>query len=385
MIRSAFILFFSVGLYSFSQAQTILLDKVYGFIEANDLKKATEAIAAAEKHVTTSNDPRTYYLKSYVYRLAFSTAEGTQRDEWRSLSLLSYEKCKALDQQGNYTSSLKQLYDYIVASIYNDASNYFNEQEYQQSIEYYSLYLKTTKNLTDNWLDANYYLGTAYYETEQLDSALSYFTVLWNREYKNPTFYVDYAYLNMALERPFETLECLERGLVYYPEVYDLHVARLNALSKFERYEELSPIIEDFIVEHPDNVDVLLLAGSVFEKMQKLTSGIQYFNKAESVYQQIIALDSGHFEASYNLGVLYYNEAVDLVNKNDLETDIEELTLILEKSTRLFEMALPLLRSIYNPNNPNVKLLGALQAIYYNLNMKGELEEVTALLSSLQG
>jgi tetratricopeptide (TPR) repeat protein len=125
------------------------------------------------------------------------------------------------------------------------------------------------------------------------------------------------------------------------------------------------------------------MAGTVYQKNRTSTNWDSYLKKAERVYKQLIAMEPDNFDANYNLGVLYYNEAVDIVNKNDIDTDIDELTKVLEFSTELFKKALPYLLNIYDSQEPNLKLVTALQAIYYNLNLKDELNEINAVLKGL--
>ena len=53
------------------------------------------------------------------------------------------------------------------------------------------------------------------------------------------------------------------------------------------------------------------------------------FNKSESNYEQILEKDTVHIKALHNLGVLYYNQALHLLNQSKktglTEDEIDEL------------------------------------------------------------
>jgi tetratricopeptide (TPR) repeat protein len=149
------------------------------------------------------------------------------------------------------------------------------------------------------------------------------------------------------------------------------------------RYNELEPMIESLLKENPDNIEIKLVAATTYERNKSDSTVKSYTEKAALLYKEILTIEPANYDANYNLGVLYYNEAVDLINKNDVETDLEQLGKILEKSARLFELSLPYLLKIFNPLKPDVKLLTALKAIYYNLNMKPEFNAISLLITSV--
>jgi tetratricopeptide (TPR) repeat protein len=296
--------------------------------------------------------------------------------------LASLKRCKSLDRDGSLGPQLKQLNDFISVSIYNDGTESYNIESYNESVTYFGEYLSINAN-TQMWLDANYFIGSSYYNLNKLDSARKFLELVKEKNYDQPIVYSDltYLYLKLGFKKP--ALNVVDEGLRRYSDNFDLQVAELNALSKFQVFDTLEQKSEKFLVAHPDNIEVLLLTAASYEKNKKEDTRIKYFLKSESLYKRILAIDSSNYDANYNLGVLYYNEAVELVNTSNVETNVDELGKILEKSSRLFEQALPHLLSIYDRKNANIKLLQALQAIYYNLNMKTQLLDVNEKIKSL--
>jgi tetratricopeptide (TPR) repeat protein len=365
-----------------AQGQIALLDKVYDFIQRRELEKAESAILIAEKNVTTANDARTYYLKAFIYKDLFAATQENRRDEFRNTCWASLKKCKVLDHDDSFKQPLKQINDFIIASIYNDATEKYNKQIYQQSIAYFHQYIDMSQVHDTYWLDANYFIGSAYYTLQNLDSAKRYFQIVKDKNYDQPILFVDLSYLYYTEKNEEQAIKTIESGLKKYPEYFDLQIAQLNILAGFNRDSLLVIKAEEFLNSDPNNIEVLLMTATAYERTNK-DDDLTYFHKAEKVYKKVIELDPKNFDANYNLGVLYYNEAVDIVNKNDFDTEITELTKILEKSTSLFENSLPLLLTIYESSRDNLKLLQALQAIYYNLNKKEELNEINTAIKKL--
>lgn len=90
--------------------------------------------------------------------------------------------------------------------------------------------------------------------------------------------------------------------------------------------------------------------------------------KAEKVYKEILLLDSNNISANYNLGIIYYNQGVDIVNHMDYSLDLMELTLIQDEILVLFKKSLPYMKKAYDLNPTRRETLIGLQGIYFSLN-----------------
>jgi tetratricopeptide (TPR) repeat protein len=361
-------------------AQVALLDRVYDMIQKSELNRAMEAIALAEKNTITAMDARTFYLKAFVNK-ELLMSDTANRVQYRDIMIASIQRCQELDSQRTFDKAIIDLRDFALASVFNDGSDSFNHQRYEECIQLFKWYCKLAEDEDSYFLDAKYFIGSSYNELHTPDSALAYFEFVKARNYDQPLLYVDLSYLYFNKNEEQHAMAALEAGLTHFPTHFDLQIAQLNVLAGFQRYDTLEHILEKFLVKNPDNIDALLMAGTTYEKNRTEETRAMHLEKAEKVYREVIRIDPENFDANYNLGVLFYNEAVDIVNKNDIDTDIAELTKVLERSTVLFEKALPLLLVIHDPNESSLKLLQALQAIYYNLNMKVELLEVNNLIA----
>jgi TolA-binding protein len=363
--------------------QVALLDRVYDYIQEGDLKRAEEAISKAEKHIATANDARTYYLKAFVYKEYFTASAGEAKKTHILLASQGVEKCRQLDHDLSFEKPLSDLENFIISTLYNEGTDHFNERTYSFAIDFFQLFISKYSKKDSRWLDAHYFVGTSYYALELLDSAEVYLEMVHQHNYDEPLLFADLTYLYLRKNQAIKAGDVISEGILRYPGYFDLEIAQLNVIAAMGDFQKLETVVEDFLANNPMNVEALLMAGTAYQKNRTQESGEIYFYKSERVYKTVLSIDSGNFDANYNLGVLYYNEAVDIVNRSDIDTDIDELTRVLEISTEFFRKSLPLLLTIYDNQNPSLKLLTALQAIYYNLNMKPELAQVNAQIKEL--
>lgn len=137
------------------------------------------------------------------------------------------------------------------------------------------------------------------------------------------------------------------------------------SLKNYNLYKQTLKVIEpqkDFI--QTDQQFFLSLARVFGENQSKK----EFFLKSEELYQTLLTLDSSDFSANYNLGVLYFNEAVAIIRNLSYDTDLITLELVQEDCIALFNKSLPYMQKAYalNPNKKEI-LLG-LSNVYLSLN-----------------
>ena len=83
------------------------------------------------------------------------------------------------------------------------------------------------------------------------------------------------------------------------------------------------------------------------------------------------------------MGILYYNQAVNLINQSDYDLDIVALNDVQDNSINLFKQSLPFMEKAYalDPNKKET-LLG-LSGIYFSLNEKEKSNEFKQKLEQI--
>jgi hypothetical protein len=88
----------------------------------------------------------------------------------------------------------------------------------------------------------------------------------------------------------------------------------------------------------------------------------------KSIYKEVITLDSNNGSANYSIGILYYNEAADIINNMDYDMDLEKLNELQDICIDLFLKALPYMKKSYELGYNRKETLIGLGNIYHGLN-----------------
>jgi|GEM_PF-2623428 len=115
--------------------------------------------------------------------------------------------------------------------------------------------------------------------------------------------------------------------------------------------------------------------------------GVEYLNKADdfelskkaefkekSIYYclKTLAIDSLHYQANYNIGIVYYGNAVDYITSVDPEITIEQLILNQKRAEESFLKGIPFLKTCERLNSEDINVKIALMGCYYGLNNEEE-------------
>lgn len=118
--------------------------------------------------------------------------------------------------------------------------------------------------------------------------------------------------------------------------------------------------------------DIMFKLGlaSIHNRLAEMDSAnaAMHLAEAETIYKEVLKLDSNNISANYNLGIIYYNQGVEIVNNMDYSLDLMELTLIQDEIIELFRKSLPYMKKAYDLNPTRKETLIGLQGIYFSLN-----------------
>jgi hypothetical protein len=165
------------------------------------------------------------------------------------------------------------------------------------------------------------------------------------------------------------------------------------AIDIFEKYKEYYPIADTSQTNlQKRNIEFLMALASVYTELVKTNkTKPEYLAFAKSTYLKVLQLEPNNIGANYNMGVLYYNQAVTLITQQDFDLDLVALSQIQDNSILLFKQALPFMEKANNLINetssaedPRRKeTLRGLSGIYFSLNepemsnkFKQKLEEI---------
>lgn len=165
------------------------------------------------------------------------------------------------------------------------------------------------------------------------------------------------------------------------PQNYEL------AIEYYNQYKDIISFVEpetDF--KEKDIMFNLALAttyGRISE--EDTTKRDEYLQKAKKLYEEVLKMEPNNISANYNLGIIYYNEGVEIVNNMDYSLDLFELNAVQDKIIELFRQSLPYMLKAYELNPRRKETLIGLQGIYFSLNDIEKSEDYKRQLEALDG
>lgn len=133
------------------------------------------------------------------------------------------------------------------------------------------------------------------------------------------------------------------------------------------------------------DVKFLLALASVYtmifegDKKGKL----DFLALAKETYNKVLAIDPNNITANFNMGILYYTQAINLINQLDYAVDLRVLNDAQDNSLSLFRESLPFMEKAYLLDPSRKETLYGLSGIYFSLNdieksneFKQKLEEI---------
>lgn len=150
------------------------------------------------------------------------------------------------------------------------------------------------------------------------------------------------------------------------------------AIEAYDLYKKSIVIPEPSTDITKKDIDFNLALGSMFTKTyENNRKGREdCFAKAKDAYAKVLTLDANNVSANYNLGILYYNQAVSIINAMDYDLDLITLNQIQDDCVVLFKQSLPYMEKAYQLNPKRKETLIGLSGIYFSLNEEEKSKEI---------
>ncbi len=163
-------------------------------------------------------------------------------------------------------------------------------------------------------------------------------------------------------------------------ETYD------QSITLFEKYKKLQAYADPTKDINKINIQYNLVLGQVYSDLydKNEENKTEFFEKTANTYLKVLQDDPENWGANYNLGIHYYNEAVNRIKALEYDVDLVTLDMLEGEYIGLFKMALPYMQKAYQMNPNRKETIIGLSGIYYSLKDYDRSDEYTEKLKKLE-
>jgi tetratricopeptide (TPR) repeat protein len=327
--------------------------------------------------------------QEYIYPRVNLTFENDALKSWKETevilpdplpeALAAYNKALELDVKGSLDKKIKENLERLKKQLEAKAINGFTAQDFDASLSAFENIMEVSKaRVYQGYIDTIvvYNAALAAKNAGRHDKAIQYFRKAIDLGYGGSVAYYllksEYALVNDSNN----VIATLEEGFKKYPDTSLILIEIVNYylttgdVSKGLEYLELAEKKET------DNPSIYFAKGTLYEK-----SGDK--EKAFEAYNDAIAIDPEYFNAYFNLGALYFNNAVELYEQANKLEDIKAYNAAKEKADIELRKAIAPMEKAYQINPAERATIETLQTIYYRLQMLDKYEEMKKKLSEM--
>jgi tetratricopeptide (TPR) repeat protein len=325
-------------------------------------------------------------IEEYVYERITLIFKNGLLDDWVETSKIyenplpeakkAFEKVIELDTEGKYNEELKESLNKLKLQFESEAVYAYSKKKYEDAYNNFREILKINElEVMEGVVDTVifYNAGRLARELNKNKEAIELFKIVDGYDYNNPFIYIFLSSSYNAIGDTASGVEALKTGFKKFPENQNILIELINYYLLKGHADEALDYLAIAKEDDPENISFYFADGTLYDKLGR-------FDDAKRSYERCLELDENYFNAHYNLGVLYYNNAVKLYDEANLINDIQEYEKVKEVADAEIAKALPYIERAHEINPDDIETLKTLKTLYYRLQMDDKYDEVIAKL-----
>jgi len=347
----------------------------YMYLEKGQLLKAKEKIDLAIVNPKTKEDAKTwlYYGRVY-YAIASSPLPAFENLDKNAgvKSLEALKKAKELDVKHKFTKEANEYLKKLTIVFYTEGADGFKQKDYPKAIEYFQDAFKVSQYTNAFDTTAAFNIGISGVLGKNPKVAAEYLKKCIDVNFNEPRIYI---YYNRALQQMGDTAaaqKSIALGRTRYPENLSLLLEEAQLYLERGEANKLINSLKEAIVKqpkNPSNANFNFLIGKSYDDMGKK-------DMAEDYYKKALAINPKFFEAVYNIGAIYVNDASKLqkeANNLPLE-EVKAYNALNTKANGKLKVAVPWLERALQIRPTDAPTIHALKETYTRLKMNVKLK-----------
>ncbi|TNF32028.1 MAG: hypothetical protein EP314_00450, partial [Bacteroidetes bacterium] len=356
------------------------------YLEYGELDNAMEAIEPTITHEKTMGEAKTWFFRGRIYQAIYETKD----EKYKSLhpnplqvAFESFLKCLELDDKNYHTDLVLQYLDIEGKQFINEGITKYNAKDYQGALDAFQNTLKATSIEQIKRVDslAIYYAGACAEQTGDLAMAEKYYRQAIEIDYKAEAAYVRLVRMYTSAGDDEKSFAMLKEARQKFPNNQTLVTDEVNVYLKKDQHAEAMKALEVAIQGEPNNASLHFALGFVNDRLaaKEIDTNPKgsdaydgYIAAAEKSYSRSVELDGQNFDAIYNLGALYFNQAVKMQEAANMIDDTKKYEAAKAEADKVFDKALPILEKAYTLNGDDKGVLISLKQLYYRKMVEDE-------------
>jgi len=344
---------------------------------ASYIEQAIESPEANVKNKTWRYRGETYLniSKDSTLFAAFPDALTIAKD--------SYMKAKELDTKGSYAQECQIGLGQVQMAASNAGITQYNTGDFGRAGGFFDLSAEIASAFEATDTMALYNSALCYEKAGNVELAVARYQACADIQYQVPNVFLFISNLYRTSGQEDLALQTLADARKAYPREQSLIIEELNIYLTNEEFDKAKENLALAAEQDPTNEILWFSLGSVLDNLGNADEAIEAYLKA-------LEVKADYFDANYNLGALYFNQAVQGINEaNDMwkprmtkaESDAQKK--LEDDAKALFATAKPYLEAAHAQDGEDVETMRSLRDVYARTGDDDKLLDMSAKLKAL--
>lgn len=339
-----------------SFAQKSKLQTAIQYAKYDEFDKAKQAIDECIAHVQTMNLAKTWFYRGVIYQNIYSNEKfKSLSDNALMIALESYNKVEEIDPKSDHQEDILRNKQVMANQMFDLGVKNFNDKEFNKALQSFETVLSLAPADTQAVLNCAYSADKA----EANSKAIIYYNRLIEMKYNDPKIYLFLAGIHKKEGSSQEAMKTIQEGRDRFPDSNELLIEELNSYLVAGDNEKAEVALNQAIASDSKNPTLYFAQGTILDKMKKK-------EQAAIAYKKAIELKPDYFDAYYNLGAMYFNEAAEMANDANKipPREFEKYKAAETKFKAKFNEAAPFLEKALELNPTDDSTIQSLKQLY---------------------
>jgi tetratricopeptide (TPR) repeat protein len=356
------IAFIATASVAVAQKQVV---SAYNANKSGDYKAAAGYIEEAITIEKAAIKDKTWRYRGEIYlNIANDSALSVEYPNALWIAKDSYTKAQELDTKGNYEREIITGLGLVQTTAGNQGINDYTTENFSVAAAKFDLSAEVAGMFDVIDTMAVFNAALCYEKSGDVDLAVARYKSCGSFGYQVPNVYLFVANLLRQDGRVEEALTELQSAREQFPREQSLIIEELNIYLEGKDYERAENNLKLAAEGDPTNEILWFSLGSVYDNLGKT-------DLAAEAYLKALSINAAYFDANYNLGAMYFNEAVQGINAaNDMwkprmtKAESAEQKALEDAAKEKFIEARPFLEAAHTTNAEDIDTIRSLRDIY---------------------